>query len=259
MQVQDRTVWITGASSGIGAALAVELAARGARLILSARRAEALEAVRARCAHPERHRVLLLDLAEPDSLSAAVEAAGPVDILVNNGGISQRARADQSLVRVDRQLMEVNFFAPVALTKAVLPGMKARHRGQIVVVSSLLGLYATPLRSSYAASKHALHGFFDALRAELHGEGIAVTLLCPGYVRTEISKNALSGDGSAHAALDEGVARGADPATVARRMAVAIEGDRAELVMTWGGVLARFLRATFPGLSRFLMRTLRPT
>ena len=197
---QDKVVWITGASSGIGAALASAFAAREATLVLSARRRDRLEAVRTACTHAERHRILPLDLTEAAAIPTAVDSVlsqqGRVDILVNNGGITQRSLVKDTRIEVDRRIMETNYFGAVALTKAVLPSMLACRSGDIVVVSSLIGHFSTPLRSAYAASKHALHGFFDALRAEVYADGLHVMLVCPGFVRTEISLHALTADGS---------------------------------------------------------------
>lgn len=191
-------MWITGASSGIGAALAEAFAREGATLILSARREAELEQVAAACEGAPF--VLPLDLAQPESFPPLVDAVlqrfGHVDIVVHSGGISQRALVKDTVLDVDRRLMEVNYFGAVALTKAVLPAMLAAKRGHFVVVSSVMGKIGTPLRSAYAASKHALHGFFDCLRAETTDDGLSVTLICPGYIRTDVSKNALTGDGS---------------------------------------------------------------
>ena len=198
MSWDERKVWITGASSGIGEALARVLDRRGARLVLSARRSERLEAVKASLTRPQEHRVLPLDVTATDRAAEHVAEAltgGPVDVLVHGAGISQRSRAAETELAVDRRLMEVNFFGAVALTKAVLPSMLDRGAGHFVVVSSLVGKISTPLRSGYSASKHALHGFFDAVRAELYERGIRVTLACPGFIRTEITLHALTGDG----------------------------------------------------------------
>src|SRR5690606_3999434 len=143
-------------------------------------------AVRQACDRPGDHAVVPLDLARPEALAAVARdvlgRVGHVDVLVNNGGLSQRARAAETDLAVDRRLMEVNIFGTVALPKAVLPSMLARRDGWIVVVSSLSGKFGTPYRSAYSATKHALHGFFDALRAEVAPDGVGVTLACPGYV-----------------------------------------------------------------------------
>ena len=233
MDFRDSIVWVTGASSGIGEALAYELAGRGARLILSARREERLEEVKAACARPQAHVVLPLDLERPETLAAAarqaLERLGRVDVLVNNGGVSQRSLAMETDMAVVRRLFEINFFGTVALTKAVLPAMLARRAGRVVVVSSLVGKFATPQRSTYAATKHALHGYFDALRAEVEPEGVGVTIVCPGFIRTDVSVNALAGDGSKRGVMDRSIANGLPADVFARRMADAVAREKDEV------------------------------
>lgn len=203
---RDKVVWITGASSGIGEALAKVFAQQGAHVVLSARRADVLEKVRQECAQPERHWVLPLDMTECETFPAQVqrvlEKFGHVDVLINNAGISQRSLIKDTTLAVDRQVMELDFFGPVALTKAVLPHMLERGQGQLVAVSSVVGLVATPLRSAYAAAKHAIIGFYDALRAEVHDNGLQVSVLIPGFVRTNVSLSAVTGDGSRHGIVD---------------------------------------------------------
>ena len=171
MKFKDQVVWITGASSGIGEATARAFATEGARLVLSSRRAAELERVRAGCARPNDHVIAPFDLTRSDSFPGVVndivQRCGPIDILINNGGLSQRALALDATPEVERTLMEVDYFAPVALTKAVLPAMRARRNGHVVVISSVMGYVGTPGRSTYAAAKHALHGYFDSLRAEV--------------------------------------------------------------------------------------------
>ncbi|MBI5689524.1 MAG: SDR family oxidoreductase [Verrucomicrobia bacterium] len=205
MRFAGKRVWITGASSGIGEATARAFAAEGAHLILSSRRPAELERVRLSCDRPADHLVLPLDLTRSDTFPAVADQAqarGPIDILVNNGGVSQRALAVETAPEVERALMEVDYFGTVALTKVVLPGMIARRAGHLVVVSSVMGFVGTPGRSTYAAAKHALHGYFDSLRAEVWRHGILVTLVCPGYVRTAVSANALGPRGEQHGRTD---------------------------------------------------------
>jgi short-subunit dehydrogenase len=254
MEWQGKRVWITGASSGIGEALAYGLARRGARLVLSARNAERLEDVRRACSHPEQHQVVPLDLSRPETVAAAVALVMAdgygVDVLLNNGGLSQRGTVAETALSVDRYLMEVNYFAAVALTKAVLPAMQARRAGHIVAVSSVVGFFGTPRRSSYAASKHALHGFCDALRAEVWHDGVRVTVACPGYIRTNISRNALTADGSLHGQLDPGQAKGLSAEACAERIIRAVEQGKPEVVIArlrerTGVYLRRFVPALF--------------
>jgi short-subunit dehydrogenase len=255
MTIDDRLVWITGASSGIGEALAYELSARGARLVLSSRREEALHEVRQRCARPATHTVQTLDLADPDSLRAAAatvqDEVGPVDVLVNNGGVSQRSTAAETDLGVVRRIMEINFFGAVQLTKAVLPAMQARGAGHVVVTSSLVGKFGTPQRSAYAASKHALHGWFDSLRAEVQGDGIDVTLVCPGFVRTNVVSNALTGDGTpTGAASDE---KGIPPEDCAEAIADAIVQEKAETYVGGWEVMGVYAKRFVPDLFRRLL------
>src|SRR5882724_5284409 len=176
--LSNKVIWITGASSGIGEALVYELARnKGVKLILSSRRKEELERVKGNCPQPVQAniRTLPLDLGQPETLRLCVEAAvqffGHVDILINNGGISQRSLAKDTQLKVDRQVMEVDYFGAFALTKYLLPYFLKRKSGHFVTVSSVMGKMGTPYRSGYAAAKHALHGFFDSLRAELWKEG----------------------------------------------------------------------------------------
>ena len=195
-----KVVWITGASSGIGEALAYALSGRGAKLILSSRRADELERVRLACAHPDGVRVIPLDLLEMGSFDGrtaeAIAAFGQVDVVVHNGGISQRSLAIETSLEVQRKVMELDYFSYVALTQAVLPHFVQRGSGQFVVMSSVMGKIGTPMRSAYAAAKHALHGYFDCFRAEVASLGIRVTVLTPGYIRTNISQHAVTKDGS---------------------------------------------------------------
>lgn len=256
-------VWITGASSGIGEALAHRFARRGARLILSARREERLEAVRRACENPERHTVLPLDLGRPETLGEAarevLERCGRVDVMVHNGGISQRSLAEATALDVDRRILEVDYLGPVALTKALLPSMLERKSGRFVVVSSLVGKIGTPLRSGYSAAKHALHGFFDSLRAEVHDRGIRVTLVCPGFIHTELPLHALTGDGSPQGTMDRAQSRGMSPEACAGRIVRALDRDEAEVLVGGKEVWAVRVDRFFPGIFRRLIRRVRVT
>ncbi len=257
-KLAGKVIWISGASSGIGEALALDMASRGALLVLSARRQDVLENVRARCANPEKHIVLPLDIRQPAQFPAAVEAVnerfGKLDIQIHCAGISQRATAVETDLKVDRHLIELNYLGPVALAKQVLPQMLARGDGQIVVISSLLGKFAIPLRSAYAGSKHALHGFFDALRAEIEPQGVSVTIVCPGFIRTNASFNALEGDGTAHNKMDPEIDRGLAPEVCARRIVRAIENRRSEVYIGGKEVLGVYFSRFAPRLFRRFIR-----
>ena len=255
MNFKNQVVWLTGASSGIGEALALELARQGARLVLSARSAPELRRVQAACA-PTEALVLPLDLSEPAQFEPAAAAVwahyGRLDVLVHAGGLSQRALALKTTLAVDRRLMEVNYFGTVGLTKAVLPRLLAQGSGRLVVISSLVGKFGTPYRSAYAASKHALHGFFDSLRAELAGTGIGITLICPGFIHTNVSVNALAGDGQPLGTMDAATAGGLDPAEFARRAVRAIGRGAREVNIggreTYGVLVKRWLPGLFARL-----------
>lgn len=196
----NKVVWITGASSGIGEALAYAFSAVGARVIVSSRRVEELERVRLACSNPGQVKVLPLDLVDIPSFTVktaqAIALFGQIDLLVHNGGVSQRGLVIETSLDVQRQVMELDYFSYVALTQAVLPHFVERKAGVFAVMSSVMGKIGTPMRSAYAAAKHALHGFFDCLRAEVSPLNIQVTILTPGYIQTNISLNAVTKDGS---------------------------------------------------------------
>lgn len=261
--LNTKVIWLTGASSGIGEALAYELATQGAKLILSARRKEELERVKGNCspaAQPNVH-ILPLDLSETSTLQLCTEAAiqvfGHVDILINNGGISQRSLAKDTLLSVDRQIMEVDYFGSIALTKFLLPHFLQRKSGHYVTITSVMGMIGTPYRSGYAAAKHALHGFFDSLRAELWKESkdIHVTLVCPGWINTNLSIAALMGDGSPQNRKDDTHEQGMNPAVFAKKLVKVIENKKQEVYI--GGtkeVLAIYLKRFVPGLFANIVR-----
>lgn len=262
MAFHDQVIWVTGASSGIGAALVPLLAAAGARLILSARRPRPLDDVRgAAGVAGDRLRTLLLDLEDLDSLpglAAEAEALfGRIDGVVHAAGLGQRGRAADTDFAVDRRLMTVNYLGPIAITKAVLPGMLARGGGRFTVISSIAGLLGPPRRSGYAASKHALHGFFDALRAETVGTGVKVTMVCPGYVDTGFAGSALTEDGSpqGHAPRDR---RGIPVGRCARRIMRAMEYDERQVLIGGREVLAAHVNRLAPGLVARLLPRLSP-
>jgi short-subunit dehydrogenase len=259
----NKVVWLTGASSGIGEALAYELAKRGARLILSARRKEELERVKGNCtsASQPNVRILPMDLEQAATLKLNVELAmqlfGRVDILINNGGISQRSLVKETSLEVDRRIMEVDYFGTIAITKYLLPHFLRQGSGHFVTVSSVMGKFGTPYRSGYAAAKHALHGFFDSLRAELWQESrkIYVTLICPGWIRTNVTLNALTGDGSKLNEMDATTAKGMAPDLFARKMLNAVASKKQEVYIGGakeksGIVLKRFFPALFSRVVR---------
>ena len=228
--LKDQVVWITGASSGIGEALACELSRQGAKLILSSRRRAELERVKHNCAHPDNVHILPLDLTDSTKLEAQVPTAialfGHVDIMVHNGGISQQAPVTDTAIAVHREVMELNYFSYIILTKALLPHFIERGSGYFVVTSSVMGKIGTPMRSAYAAAKHALHGYFDCLRAEVEKHGIKVTILTPGYIDTPIA--VISGDGSFLSTKSEQINGGFPADKAARQIVKAIQNEKYE-------------------------------
>ncbi|WP_372638825.1 SDR family oxidoreductase [Fodinibius sp.] len=258
MTFKNKVIWITGASSGIGEALAYALHDRGARLIISSRREEALANVKNNCSgNPENIHILPLDLTDTGTLDdkarQALDRHGHIDYLFNNGGISQRSLAVDTNLEVVRQVMEVNFFGSVALTKAVLPAMIEREGGHIVVTSSVMGKFGTRLRSSYAASKHALHGYFDCLRQEVHEHDIAVTLVCPGFIKTDITKKALEGDGSKHDKMGRGQQEGMLPGEFAEKLLPKIAKQKNEIYIGGREIAGVYLKRWAPGLLNKLL------
>ena len=237
MELQGKTIWITGASSGIGAALAAAFGEAGAHVILFGRRETALSSVAAGST-PESH-ILPFDTTDFGALPGIVFKAlawrGGIDLLVNNAGISQRSLAVDTGMDVYRRIMEVDFFAPVALTQLVLPHMVERGSGHIAAVSSVAGKSGVPLRTGYSAAKHALIGYCDALRAEIElAYGIGVTTILPGSVRTQVAVNALQGDGSARGVSDDNIDNGMDAAGVARRTLDGLRAGEREIVIAEG-------------------------
>ena len=264
MSFTNKVVWITGASSGIGKALALELSKQEALLILSSRNKKALEVVQKECMYPDKVHIIELDLMDYANMEIKVTKAltffGRIDILVNNGGISQRSLAKETTIEVDKQIMDINYLGTVALTKAVLPHFIKNNFGQFVVTTSIVGKIGTPLRSSYAASKHALHGFFDSLRAEVFENNITVTLICPGFVTTNISKNALTGDGTPQETMDKATSNGIEPVRFAKLMAKAIKNKKEEAYISGAKEkLGVYVKRWIPKLYSYMVRKLSVT
>jgi short-subunit dehydrogenase len=230
MNFKNKVVWITGASSGIGEHLAYEFDKLGASIILSARREDALQQVKDKLKNESK--IVLLDVSDLDQIpmktAAAIGAFGHIDILINNAGISQRGSVEDTVLAVDKRIFDVNFFGNIALTKALLPHLLAQKSGNIVPISSVAGKMSTPGRSSYAASKHALHGWYDALRAEVADRNVHVNIICPGYIRTDISVNALSADGTKHSVMDPNQASGMPANKCAQLIINAIASNKRE-------------------------------
>lgn len=254
----NKVVWITGASSGIGRALALAFAAAGARLIVSARQREALVALQAACS-PAEVRVVPFDLGDLDALPAraaeALACYGVIDIMVHNAGVAVRDRAVNTSREVHEHILRTNYLGPVLLTQALLPAMFARGGGHFVVVSSLSGKYGGPLLSAYAGSKHALHGFFESLRAEEHDRGIIVTMIVPGFIKTEITAHALTGSGGSFGRV-LGIYRTAmTPEECAHRILGAVAKQRQEALVGGTETATVYLKRWFPRILEVVVRS----
>ena len=252
MNWKGKTVWITGASSGIGKALALEFANQGASLLLSGRRIEALIELQSECKNPELVKVLAFDLGNYEEakewVAQALKAMGRIDLLINNAGISQRSLIAETNMAVVEKLMRVNYLGTVALTTTLLPHWLESKTGKVAVVTSLMGRFGSPYRSGYCGAKHALHGFFDVLRMEHEKDGLQVSILAPGFVQTNIAHNALVGDGSHQNAQDRATANGLPPEVCARKMRIAIEKEKQEAYFGRKEVMGIYLKRFFPKL-----------
>ncbi len=260
---KNKQVWITGASSGIGEALVKQLAQKGANTILSSRNGEKLIALKNTLPNANQHSIIELDVSDERSINEALarnkDLVDRVDVLINNAGISQRALTWEASRESERQIMETNFFGATALTKAVLLSMMKRNAGSIISLSSPAGAFGFPLRSSYSASKHALHGYFDSLRAELDAAGINihVMLVLPGRVRTNMSFNALKQDGSKHANNDHRLASGLSPEQCAKGIIKAAEKRKAEIYFGREQILI-YIKRYLPSLFRSIVTKFKP-
>lgn len=252
---ENQVVWITGASSGIGEALAYAFAAQKAKLVLSARREEELKRVAASCGlQAENILVLPFDVADYESAPAKAQAVlakfGQIDILVNNAGLSHWSKVKDMGMDVLKKIMDTNFMGGAALSKAVLPSMLEKKHGQLVVISSILGKIVTHKQAAYNASKHALHGFFDTLRAEYGNKGIKVLLVCPGFVNTNVAKNSLDRNGNPIGKNNQLIENGLRPDEVAAQILAAIRSGKEEIILAGakekiGVLLKRFAPVLF--------------
>lgn len=258
-----KTIWITGASSGIGEYCAYEFAKYNTNLILTALEHDKLELVKLKCEDLGSNcKILPFDLSNIDEINALVDKAfnffGRIDILYNNAGISQRGKVGETLFEVDQKIMNINFFAPVKITKLVLPQMLNNGGGTIVVTTSIAGRFGFPLRSAYSASKHALYGFFETLHAEYYDKNIRVTIICPGRVKTNISYYALEKDGTQHSKLDAGQASGLDVERAAKKIVKSIIKQKPEVLVGKKELLMVYIKRFLPALSRKLVRKINP-
>jgi len=253
MEIKEKIVWITGASSGIGEALAYAFAKEKAKIIISSHQAVELEAVKLECqAMDAEVTAVCFDLSDSESIKQSVNQMlakyGKVDILINNGGISQRSLIRETPIEIDRKVMEINYFGGVYLTKLLLPAMINQKQGYIAVTSSIVGKFGFPLRSAYSASKHAIQGFYETLRFEEKENNIKVTIIIPGRVKTNISINAVTKDGKTYGKMDDGQNNGITPEKSASIIIKAIKNNKREVLVGGKELLMVHFRRYIPAL-----------
>lgn len=249
----NKVVWITGASSGIGEALLYRLVELGARVVASSNREEELIRTRKNCGERSNMvHIVPLDLAENDGFDrladTVISEMGEINYLINLGGVSQRATISETPLWLDRRIMEINYFGTIALTKAVLPHMIRNGGGHIVATSSISGRFGFPLRSAYSASKQALHGFFETLHIENNRFNIRASVIIPGRVKTNISLHALTATGTEHGKLDPGQAKGITPEKAAEKILRGIRRNKREILVGSSELLMLYIRKFFPSL-----------
>lgn len=253
MDLKNKIIWITGASSGIGEALCYQLNQLGAKLIISSRNKEALYRVKNNCKiNPLDVHVLPLDLENIDSLkeltNEAIKIFNKIDIIIHSGGVSQRSLALETELSVAQRIMNINFWGTIALSQHLLPSMLSKGSGHIVIISSLVGKFGTKFRSAYSASKHALHGYFDSLRTEID-PNIKITIVCPGFIKTNVTINALTANGTKQNSMDDAQANGMPAEECAKQIIKAILSGKEEVYIggkeKYGVLLKRFLPKLF--------------
>jgi dehydrogenase/reductase SDR family protein 7B len=254
----DKVVWITGASSGIGEALVNEFSSAGAKVILSARNERKLHEVKSACMNDENLFVLPMDVSNNDHIDYCVQSAaarwGRIDYMIHNAGIVARDFAEFTDVDVYRKIMETNFFGTVALTKCLIPFMKTQGGGHFTVLSSLSGKYGIPKLSAYSASKHALHGFFESLRSEIYPHNIRITMVIPGVIKTDIVANGIDGAGSAGTKNLSINVNGINPAICAQKILAGIRKEKQEVLIGGMETMSVYIKRFFPALFSKIIR-----
>ena len=263
MEIRNKVVWITGASSGIGEALAYKLNEMGAKLILSSRNRASLYVVKSKCKiNPLDIHILPLDLENTNSLkevtASAIRIFNRIDIIIHSGGVSQRSLALETNLEVAQRIMNINFWGTVALTQRILPTMLSNNSGHIVIISSLVGKFGTKFRSAYSASKHALHGYFDSLRTEINPK-IKICIICPGFIKTNVTINALTADGTKQNSMDDAQANGMPADQCALEIIKAIQSEKEEVYIGGKEKYAVLLKRFFPGLFSKIVRKTKVT
>ncbi len=258
MDLSDKVVWITGASSGIGEAITYELAKENCKIILSARRIEELNRVKTNIKlSDENVLVLPIDLEQYQNSNSwtqqVVDKFGRIDILINNGGISQEGFALETTTEVEQKIMNINYFGNIALSKAVTPIMQKQRSGKIAVITSIIGKFGLPRLSTYAASKHALYGFYDSFRLEIKKDGVSVLLVSPGFINTNVTLNAITGDGSTYKKNSPAQENGMKTDVLAKRFVKALKSNRNHIYIGSKELLSIPFKTFFPNLFYSIM------
>ncbi len=260
---ENKVAWIVGASSGIGEETAIQFNALGGIVVLSARNKDKLDNVKKRLKFPDNSFILPLDLEDQsefiEKTNSVIDRLGQIDYLFNNGGLSQRGNASETTIDIDRRIMEINYFGNIALTKAVLPIMQKQKSGHIIVVSSIAGKFGFYLRSAYAASKHALQGFYESLLLEEAKNNISVTLAYPGKINTEISKSALNSDGNAHGVMDHNQETGMPVDVCVKKMLKAVTKRKKSVLIGNKEIWAVYIKRFSPKLFWRIIKNQSPT
>jgi len=264
MKFYNNTFWITGAASGMGRSVAIEISKSKAKLIISDRDAWGLEQTAAIIKHNGSVAIVkVLDMSDNASIvqtaAEVLHEVDKIDGLYQFAGISQRSLVTDTPIENDRRIMEINFFGVIALAKAILPSMIAQGGGQIAVTSSLVGKFGFPYRSAYAASKHALHGYFESLLAENTKHNIRVSILIPGRIQTNISKFALDKDGKEYGKMDAGQANGITAEKAALQICRGLRKERKEVLVGGKELLMLYIKRFLPSVYYKLAVNLKPT
>ncbi len=264
MRLYNKNIWITGASSGIGEALALEMAGKSISLVLSGRNIEKLGQIRSVCEQKGAQVALFpFDLEDTDAIREVVDAVikefGHIDLLINNGGISQRSLVEETPLTIDQKVMNINFFGNIALTKALLPYMLKNGSGHIAVTTSIVGRFGFPLRSAYAASKHALYGFYESLMIELAEKNIKVTMICPGRINTPISLNAINNKGEKYNKMDEGQENGMPAEKCAKIIVKGLKKEKRNILVGGKETILVHIKKLFPFILYNIVKKIKHT
>jgi short-subunit dehydrogenase len=263
MKFNNKIVWITGASSGIGKALAYKFINEGAIVVASSSSKQKLEEAKQNAPNPDNFYVFPLDLGNPETIKPLVEQViaqfGKVDILINNAGVSQRSKILETPIENDRKIMEIDYFGTIILTKALLPYMIKQGGGHILCTSSIVGVFGFPLRSAYSAAKHALHGFFESLRIEYYEHNINVGIIIGGRIQTPISMSAVTSDGTPYGKMDDGQKNGITAEKAAKQILDGIRKNKKEIWIGGSELLMIALKRWFPALHFKISKNVKPT